>query len=175
MTKEATRFEWGEFDSIGGTQKLPEAMHDLSIAKTEDQASKAYWNIDGVVVENGLLFSSAMPVVICLLSYLQSCSTVARPFILELLVQISSATSDNEKLNAKCLKHIYSGLSQYFFIFEHGDIQERALCLDLIGISCEYDEDLKYRVRWWISKLLAENGVEEGVRKLAKNWLKELA
>ncbi len=181
MSFEIQRYNWKSYRAKENPNKIPDAIISLQNAFTENEADKAYWQIDHVAVFQGLLFEVAVPVVTCLLNILQRCDTVARPYILELLVQLGSGEPDPSELKAEnsslsnlILHELCFGVAIYFDILENGTKQEQTFCIDLIGLCCGYDKNLKPRAIWWFNNYLLSQELSTEVRKLVESWLEEL-
>ncbi|MGV6852758.1 MAG: hypothetical protein ACWA5R_11365 [bacterium] len=180
MTRLIERFEWKELRSADSSTKLPEAIKILASSDNEDQLDDAYWSIDNESVLQGTLYQSALAVVCCLLEILSSCKGIARPYILELLVQLISgapAKSEIDKGNSELVNNVRSEvlkfIPQFFQILEYESEPEKAHCIDILGICALEDSTLKQKVR---EKFNSLNGSFEndGINKLIENWLIEL-
>ncbi len=181
MVREIDRYDWGNFRAPDGAGGIPKAMIDLAIATNDEDANKAYWKIDNTAVVQGALYEVAEPTITCLLALLQACTNLARPYILELLVQLASGEAHpseieagNKYLEKNCLRELSRGVAIYFDVIEKGLDKEKIYCVDLLGLCCDYDSSLKPRVIWWFNDLLSENH-EPGNQKLIKNWISELS
>jgi hypothetical protein len=181
MLLEIRRHNWREFRAQPTAVNVPSALETLARTTSQNEAEKAYWQIDNVVVVQGMLFDAAVPVISCLLSVLQICSDVARPFVMELLVQIGSgepAPSEievgNVHLSEICLRELCHGTAIYFDILENGTSDEQLHAVDLLGLCASYDKSLKPRVIWWLNWLLSQE-LKEHFRNLVQNLLTELA
>lgn len=179
MSFEIKRHNWNSYSAKESPNKIPDAIFSLLKASSEDEANKAYWQIDQVAVFQGRLYDIAVPVTICLLNVLQRCSDIVRPYILELLVQLGSGEPDSDSFKAgdsslldKVMHELCFGVAIYFDILENGSEKERGFCIDLIGLCCDYDNSLKKRTIWWFNNLLFQD-LSPQVRKLIENWKEE--
>lgn len=181
MLWETERYDWSKLRSMGSASSVPQAIVKLQNAASEQEAQDAYWRIDNTVVVQGSLYEAALPAAACAVSALPRCSTPARPWLLELLVQLSTGQPDpieiqagNEKLQELCIQAISRGIGMYFDLLENGAEDEREYCVDLLGICAQQDPSLNPRARWYMERLLLEQ-ISSGLRKLTKHWLNELA
>lgn len=180
MINQIEKFDWKNLRSADSSLKLPEAIRVLATNDNDDELDDAYWKIDNESIVQGILFQSALAVVVCLLSILESCKAIARPYILELLIQFTSgapAQSEIELGNVDLLKSIRNEVLKYFpFFFQllkNGNESEKVLCIDIIGICACEESSLKPQVKELLISLKGsfEHG---GVNELVDNWLAEL-
>lgn len=74
----------------GNAAGVPAALQGLATATTEEEAKKHYWHIDNVVVVQGTLYESALPVVWSVYALLADpLPAPARYRLIELLVEIA--------------------------------------------------------------------------------------
>ncbi len=181
MNWEINRHNWSLLRAEGGAIGVPTAICALEKATTEDEALNAYWRIDSTVVVQGAVHQAALATVSCLLQALPCCTDIARPHILELLVQIGSGTpapseleADEADLIGQCLHELVLGFPLYVSILErssHPD--EQALCIDLLGLSCRANGKLRERAQWYFQSLLSE-GANMSLQRLIYSWLEEI-
>lgn len=173
-------FDWRNLRSADSSIKLPEAIQTLVTADNDDELDRAYWSIDNESVVQGILFQSALAVVCCLPLALHDCKAIAKPYILELLVQLTSGIPAQTEIalgNADLLKNIRSEVSKYISTFlqilDDGNEVEKSLCIDIVGICALEDSSLKPIVKEKFDSLKGDFE-NDGVNKLIDNWLIEL-
>lgn len=181
MTWEAERYNWSRLRAAGSASGVPKALVSLQSATSEQEAQEAYWNIDNTVVLQGSLYEAALPATACAVGILPRCTAVARPWCLELLVQLGSGQPDpselvagNTNLRELCIHELCRGVAIYFDLLENGNDIERGWCVDLLGLCARVDSSLKSRFKWNLERMLMEP-INDELRKLSDNWLQELA
>lgn len=181
MAWDIIRIPWSEYRAAGTTEHLPNALLQVQQAATVQQAEQACWQIENTVVVQGALYEAAIPTVICLLGIIQRATDAARPFILELLVQIASGEpaevsmeSGHSRLNEQCMREIARGTAVYVDWLEYGTGTERLHCVDLLGLCSQRDRTLKERVRWLFQRVLHIEE-DERVKEFLAYWITELA
>ena len=177
---ELERHDWSRLRAAGSAERVPQALAALRDASSAEEAERAYWRIDNTVVVQGALYEAALPAVVCLLEVLQRSTPVARPFVLELLVQIGSGEpapvereQGNADLSARCRRELSRGVALFVHLLEHGSDGERIHGVDLLGLCAEQDPALRERVRWYLGKLLRQDP-SDGLRRLIESWLAAL-
>ncbi|WP_437675391.1 hypothetical protein [Sorangium sp. So ce131] len=181
MIWEIERYDWSSLRAAGDASGIPAAIRQLESANAEAEASVAYWKIDNVVVVQGAVYQAALATVPCLIEILLRCTRAARRQVLELLVQIGSGEESESELAhgevdliQRCLRELSRGVAIYLHILESSsDPDERALCVDLLGLSCRADGELRERVSWYLSRLRSEK-ISEGLQSLMSSWFEEL-
>jgi hypothetical protein len=79
---------------------VPIAVEALLTATTEDEAERAYWQLDNTVVVQGQLFASARPLVPVLLAALAGpLSAPARAHVADLLIEIACGWPDRSEVD----------------------------------------------------------------------------
>jgi hypothetical protein len=174
MIWEIQRHDWSQLRA----DRIPEALYALLRAKTEKEATDAHTIIDATAVVEGALYEAAVPTTACLLSVLQGCLPVARPHVLEILVQLgtgepaqSETMAGAQKLQQRCQDELCKGVAIYLSILESGSDKERTFCVDLLGLCGQRDASLVPRIVWYYEKLLTEP-VGEGLKDLTATWLR---
>lgn len=175
MVWEVQRHNWSQMRA----DKVPEALYALLRASTEKEAQDAHMIVDSTVAVEGALYEAAVPTATCLLTVLQRCTAVARPHVLEILVQLGSGepapsyimAGGAQKLQERCQDELRKGVVIYLSILESGTEKERTFCVDLLGLCCQRDASLAPRVAWYFEKLLTE-AVGEGLKDMAATWLR---
>ena len=180
MVWEEHRYNWSRLRAQGTATGVPQAMAALQAASSQEEADRAYWQIDNTVVVQGALYEAAVPTARCLVTILPRCTAVARPQILELLGQLAMGKPDpsevelgNGDLQSCCIVEISRGVAIYFDLLENGSDDERALCVDLLHMCCREDGSLRPRTKWYFEKLLSE-GIGSGLRALINNCLMDM-
>jgi hypothetical protein len=177
MSWETDRFDWSLLRAIPRASGVPDAIDALERASTAEDALNAYWQIDNVVVIQGAVYEAGLATIPCLLSCLQRCTGVARPEVLELLVQIgggevalSEIASGNRDLATQCLREVARGFPLYLSILEQSkNPDERWSCVDLLGLSARADPSLMNRVAFFLKQAkMVETSA--GVLELITNW-----
>jgi hypothetical protein len=178
---EVERYDWSRLRAMGSASEVPEAISALRRATSAQEAERAYWRIDNVVVVQGALFEAAIPTTTCVVSALYQCSEAARPLMLELLVQLGSGEPDpgeimagNGGIQKLCARELGRGASIYLDLLENGSNEERGWCVDLVGICVRADLSLRERGEWYLKRLLSTQP-EGALRQLVENWLREIA
>lgn len=175
------RHDWSKLPGNGPVSKVPAAIIALQTAQSKSEAENAYWRIDNVVIVQGTVYASAVVATRCLIESLLNATTIARQFILELLVQISSANTDANESNAisygnildACKSEVMQGCAVFFHLLEHGSMEERMWCIDLVGMCALDNKMVVQRAIWYFNRLLKEDLSAE-MKALLENWLVEL-
>ncbi|MCG8418009.1 MAG: hypothetical protein MJE77_08720 [Proteobacteria bacterium] len=173
---ELKRDDWTTLAAQGSASAVPQAIADLLSAKTVEQAEEAYWRIDNTVVVQGKLFEAAVPTLRLVLTSIHQCAAVARPLALELLVQLASGSNepaDDGTLARQCRRELVYELSYVFSLVEHGALEERMHCVDLLGLCVHADRTLLPRVRWYFEELVRQKCPEQ-LGKLIRSTLEDL-
>jgi len=137
----------------------PDQVLELIESTDEEQATKAYWKLDGSVCSNGLAYGASLNAVNLILVMLPNCSAVAKRRCLELLGQISVCEPDvsSPSVVQECLEELR--LSSWYFL--HGlqfDIPENAwLYVDLVGVLGEKFSGFKPRAKSYLECVLKRN------------------
>ena len=105
---------------------------------------------------------------------------MARPYVLELLVQLSTGEpaqseimAGAQSLQERCQTELTKGFCVYLTVFEEGNEKERTFCVDLLGLCAQQDPSLGSRVKWHLSKLQSEP-ISDGLKDLATTWLRAI-
>jgi hypothetical protein len=174
MVWEIQRIDWSRLRA----DRVPEALRALLNAASDQEASRAYSTIESAVAAQGALYESAVPTTACLISVLQRCPPVARPYVLELLMQLgtgepapSEIMAGAQGLQDRCQVELTKGFCVYLNVLEDGNEKERTLCIDLLGLCAQQDPSLGPRVTWYLSKLLSEP-ISASLRDLTTTWLR---
>ncbi|MBK9261264.1 MAG: hypothetical protein IPM54_15840 [Polyangiaceae bacterium] len=179
MSWELECYDWSRLEADGGASGVPSAIKALESATTNEVALAAYWKIDNTVVVQGAVYPAALPTVRCLLVSLLRSTAIARPHILELLVQIGAGEAaiveaSNSDIVQRCLVEIARGLPIYMDILERSvNSDERAFCVDLIGLCCRVDPSLRERVGWYFNKVKSSHP-SNGLLRLISSWEEEV-
>lgn len=174
MVWEIQRIDWSRLRA----DRVPEALRALEKAENDQEASRAYSTIESAVAAQGALYEAAVPTTACLISVLQRCTPVARPYILELLVQLgtgepapSEIMAGAQGLQERCKDELAKGFCIYLNALEDGSEKERTLCIDLLGLCAQQDPVVGPRVTWYLQKLLSEP-ISSSLKDLAATWLR---
>lgn len=153
------RHDWSLLRTAHSSHSVPEALQSLVGATSNDEASRAYWRIDNVVVRQGALFEAAAPVAECLAVALHQCTDVARPWALELLFQLANGTpapeelaAGNHALRARCRDALLSCSAYLYALLECGTREEQIWCVDLLCLFVDERPTLKPRVVWHFNR-----------------------
>lgn len=137
---EVERVRWGEFRTVSGdAHEVAAALRALLAAKTPEEASAAYWQLENQVVVQGTVFEAAEPVVGVLVAALAE----TRPFCvrvaaLGLLFQIlAGAPSQSDNLASvdlvdRCRRRARDGLWVLIHEFVNGASDAAADVLNII-------------------------------------------
>ncbi|MEV4603494.1 hypothetical protein AB0K15_39710 [Amycolatopsis sp. NPDC049253] len=133
---------WRELRSMrGDVVHVPEALHDLLNASSEEDAEEAYWRLDNNVVVQGQLFDSAVRVIgPLLLGLVSQRPGFVREHIANLLVEIAvggphesvSVADKGEMLDAQCHAELRRGLWIIYKIIDDPVPMVRLGALDLL-------------------------------------------
>jgi hypothetical protein len=142
------RHNWAELaTATGSAERVPEAIRELSRAATADEADRGYWSIDNVVVVQGTLTPAAEATADALIAALDECTAVARPEILELLVQLASGQGEPRPERAArivdALAPIVPALAD---LVRYGSDEERFHAWDLLVLCAGADPAVRSRV-----------------------------
>lgn len=182
MNWEIQSYHWSSLRANGDSAAIPAALVALQHASSEQDALRAYWQIDNVVVVQGALFEAALPTANALLIGLTSCTLTARPHLLELLVQLTSGETapseidhGNDQLAARCRGVLPGGLSVLLALLESGGPAEREHCVDLLGICAQGTPSARAQVVRHLTRLVGcAEGVTASLIGLAQSWLEAL-
>jgi len=182
MIWEIQRLDWSSLRASGDAAGVPAALLALQQATDEREALRAYWRIDNVVVVQGRLYEAALPTVNALLIGLTGCTTVARPHLLELLVQLASGETapsevmlGNLQLAERCRAALPAGLSVFLALLEERRPTEQAHLFDLLGLCAEVCPSARAQVVDHLTRALAtEEGATSDNVTLGQNWLSAL-
>ncbi|WP_193367458.1 hypothetical protein [Pelagibius marinus] len=193
LLQELQRYDWKKLRALKhytlgeeSAESIPGGIAALAAARDKEEAERFYWQIDHHAVFNEVIAESALPTVRCVLAALHACTEVARPFLLEVLVEIGGGQPSeaelkhgNRGLAEACRRELCYGAALFFHLLENGTHHERYCCIDLLGLCAEADPHIRERTIWWFEKLLAESeaGTDASVPNNAEflqNWLKEL-
>ncbi len=152
---EAGLANWSS-EGMHGELVSPEHVLKLLLAESEEGATSAYWRLDGVVCENGLLAPAALATVQMLLGQLPRWTVEAKPFCLELLGQIAAA--EPREREASLRDACYAELRQAAWYFFNGLQFDTAanvpFHVDLVGLLCAYYADLREKGRAYLTRTL---------------------
>jgi len=174
-------FDWNNLRSADSSKQLSKAIRVIATSDCKREIETAYWNIDNECVVQGILYESALAVVCSLLEILSKCKKMARPYVLELIVQLISGTParvEIESGNIELLKNIRLEVLKSVPVFlalleKDSSEEEKALCIDILGVCALEDSSLKIIVKERLN-LLNGDFENEGVNTLIENWLLEL-
>jgi hypothetical protein len=179
MNWELQSTDWLSLAANGDPRLLPGAISALHQATSAHDAQRAYWQIDNVSMVQGVVYDSALPVMKALLVGLHDCTPIARPYLLELIVQIcggESAPSSREGKSTvqRCLEHLPSGFSTFLFLLEAGTLEERVSCVDLIGLCARQSGVLREQAAQHLRRhLLWLPPIQTGAKQHVESWLAE--
>lgn len=182
MLKILDYFRWNGLRALLSAEVVPEAISALLVAESKQDAERQYWRIDSNVISEGRLYQAALPTIVCLQQALLSCTSVSRPFILELLVQLGSGDAapeevemENHNLGSDCRRELCRGSAIYFALLEETNGEEEDFCIDLLGL-CALVEECEFRTRviWNFQELIVGGSTAKHI-ELAKNWVKKLS
>lgn len=173
---ESERYDWTLLEAVGGALDVPGALQSLAEATTEEEARAAYWRIDNTVVVQGSLRESALPTAACLVNILVSCTAVSRPFILELLQQISDGVpqAGKESIAAAINSEVRRAFGVYAGLLQTGSDFERELCVDLAVSCARFEIELIDRVRFYLERLATDPTTSNRVREYAGGCLQQV-
>lgn len=177
---EANRLNWAALRSAGEANGVPEAIEKLRTARSPEEATRAYWQIDNTVVVQGALYEAAEPTIPCLLEALSTSTDLGRARILELLYQLGSGGVHREELivgnhdlDERCRAAVKLGTSQYFYLLENGTPSESGFCADLIELCAKDDAPAQARARWWFERML-RTSIDENAKEVYRTCLKQI-
>jgi hypothetical protein len=159
---------------------VPAAIQALLDAKTERDATAAYWRLDNTVVVQGALYEAALPTTHCLVVGLASCTAVARPRVLELLVQTAGGEcsrveleANNHDLPRACAAALRGALGTFLRVVELGTDIERALAVDVLGLCGRVAPETRDQIAWHMRRYLTTQPHPQ-VQTLLFSWIDEL-
>ncbi len=146
-----------------------------------NQLDTAYWNIDNEVILQGMLFQAALPVISYILPMLSSCTKAAKPYLLELIVQLVSgypAPSEINLGNKNIVKNIRDEATKYFSAFidmvDNGTNLEKELCIDILGILAIHNSHLQEKVLAKMKQIFFSSSDKE-FKEMVNNWVDEIS
>lgn len=168
---------WSNLRGAGSAANIPAAVLALQNATSVAQAERNYWRIDNTVVVQGMLFEAARPTASLLVGALAVCTLVARPRILELLVQVGSGEPSpsevlvgNLALAKECRKQVCLGFDLYKQALNSLSEEDLDYCVDLLGLCALENQGHKEQVRIIFLNLMGKP-VGKGVQQLINNWM----
>jgi len=169
---EFERIDWAAFEVCPGTDvnSVPGALAALLTAADADQALKAYWKLDNVVVVQGRAYSAALPTAQCAVQILASGPRPeARVRVVELSEQLSGAgiPDGDEALLRDINRAIRRGFPCYAVLLQIGSELERELCTDLLIDCAQGDATLSKRVQYYIRRLVEDPKASARAREYA--------
>lgn len=174
------QFEWRNLRAAQSAAHVPAAIMQLVDAKTSEDAQRAYWRIDNVVVVQGALYEAALPTTKCATIALAASGASGRTMLLELLVQLGSGVPDqteialgNHHIQSKCRLELCRAASLYFHYLQSGCAEDKMHCVDLLGLCALSDASLAGQVVWHLSEFLTHD-ISNNVRLLVENWIGDL-
>ena len=173
---ESERYDWSTLSALGSGIAVPQALEKLRVATTESEARDAYWRIDNTVVVQGALYDAAVPAAACIVNTIAVSTSVAGPFLIELLQQISDGEprEGNEPIAVAINKEVRRGFGIYAALLQYGTDFERELCVDLV-VSCARGEtELRERSQFYLQRLATDVTASVRVRDYAEGILRDL-
>lgn len=168
MTWRPEQFDWASLRSANGAEGVPNAILKLINASSLEEADDAYWKIDNEVVVQGALFEAATSVAWCLACGLLHCTDLARPFLLELLVQLCSGEAHptevrlgNSTIAENCISHASMASVVYFDCLERGTHEEIGHAVDLIGLCAQENVNIQHLAVRYFERLLKRKPVTQ--------------
>lgn len=155
MLWELSILDWDK-EGADNSVVTPDQVLELITAADEEQATKAYWKLDGLVCSNGLAYGASINAVNLILAMLPNCPAAAKRRCLELIGQISVCESDvaSPYVVEECLEELR--LASWYFL--HGlqfDVPENAwLYVDLIGVLGEKFSDFRPKAKSYLEFVL---------------------
>lgn len=131
--------DWGAIRSAtpAGSGQVPDAVRALVSAKSETEATTAYWRLDNEVVVQGQLFEASLPMVPVLLAALAGpLAPPARVRVADLLLEITCGAPDeseralgNTELGRDCRRAARPGLWLIYSLLNDPDdgLRDRAV------------------------------------------------
>ena len=173
---ESERYDWAKLDAVGSAIGVPQALDALHAAMTEDEATDAYWQIDNTVVVQGSLREAAVPTAVCIVNMLATATAVSRPFLIELLQQISDGKpqAGHERIAIAINDEVRRGFGVYAALLQHGTDFERELCVDLVVSCARGDAALRARVGFYLQRLAEDPTASSRVHDYAEGRLRQL-
>lgn len=175
MPWEASLFDWTS-QTVDGQTISPNQVFNLLSAESAEEASRAYWKLDGTVCMNGLTNRAALSVVQMLLALWPCWTDVAKPYCLELLGQIGAAESSENEPGVK--DQYLTELYQATWIFLQGvqfDLKENVpLYVDLLCLLALKFDEIRPRVRRYLDLALTRE-LPQPVVSLVRNTIAELS
>ena len=161
MSWRPEQFDWASLRSANSAEGVGHAILQLVNASSLEEADDAYWRIDNEVIVQGALFEAATSVAWCLACGLLHCTDLARPFLLELLVQLCSGEPHptevqlgNSTIAEDCIFHASMASVVYFDCLEQGIHEEIGHAVDLIGLCAEENVNLQHLAVRYFERLL---------------------
>ncbi len=175
------KIKWEDLRSANTAKNIPKALAVLSHSEKEEDLGAAYWNIDNEVILQGMLFQAALPVISCVLPMLSDCKKVAKPYLLELIVQLVSgypAPSEINISNKNIVKDIRDEATKYFSAFinmvDNGTNVEKELCIDILGILALHNRHLQEKVLAKMKQIIFSSNDKE-FKEMVNNWVDEIS
>lgn len=172
-------YDWQKLRSANQSDDVPRALVDLTTSQTREEAERAYWRLDNVVVRQGSLFPAAVPTTTVLLESIQRCVPEVRATIMELLVQIALGETDPTEVDFEadikklCLDELVHGFSIILHWLEVGTVEEQYWCVDLAGMCAQHRFEARQQVRAALRRLRDETQ-EARLRELCEAWFAQL-
>ena len=174
---EIDRYDWDVLDAQPSARGVPTALKELLRSTTVESANEAYWRIDNTVVVQGFLYEAALPTIRALIRGVHESTSVARPLVLELMVQLASGTNGGaerqQQLVDACRAELVYSVGYFCFLLEFGTEDEQLSCVDLLGLSVLADRALMPTIEWYFT--YRGTRYPENVRALMNSTLTDLA
>jgi hypothetical protein len=177
---EFERYDWSQLRASRTARDVPSAINALLGASNEEDADRAYWKIDNVVVVQGSLFEAAIPTTACLLVGLVQCNEIARPRVLELLVQLTAGEDSPEEVKLgrqgiaeECARMLRLAAGTFLSLLEYGTEEEQGYCIDLLGLCARQDVTLRAQIRFYFKRFL-DRAPPRGLSQLVESWMNEI-
>lgn len=171
---------WSEMRSANIPSNIPNALKILSESDDEQALEKAYWAIDNEAVLQGMLFQTALPVTTYLLNTLNTCTKMARPYLMELLVQLISGypapievKMGNQDIQKNIRDEVLMRFSTFIDIADNGTNKEKELCIDILGVLVIHNQGLKQEVIKKMEQISTELN-DDDINELVNNWCDEI-
>jgi hypothetical protein len=172
--------DWSTLEADGSAVGVPEAVQSLASASSEEEATKAYWRLDGLIVNEHRIFAAAAPTVRCLLAALLHSTAEGHSQILELLGQIGARSlqpdeewNPDSQSKKSSLAELAFGSTILFDVLEHASDRDLYLAVDLVYIVGLAHQELRRRSCLYLRRA-SQRTCSDPVTRLITESLAEL-
>lgn len=144
---EISMFDWSQKGNEG-YQITPDIIISLAFAETEEEATKLFFKIENIVLDNRLVFYCTIITLKTILVLLPICSNIGKKRCLELLGEIAASDSSDDAPGAieACLMELKQNSGYFIHGLQFDEPKNVWYYVDILGILGEVYEDMNEKV-----------------------------